>query len=491
MGNKDVDEWYEKFSERLYSNLSRSNFHQELQEVYLDLGAFGTGCVLMDEKKTPGPMFGGFRFQAQEVGTYAISEDGEGYVDVVFRILKMSPRAAIKRWGAGKVGPNITKRAADPAQADMMMDILHGVYPREGKSGYRRGTPSKSLPVASCYIDIEAAYEIEESGFHEMPMFVPRWSKVSGETYGRGPGFTALGDISTMDEATKLNLQAWQFAIRPALLRRHDGVIGSPKIMPNGFIDVYDMEALKPLESGQNVQINQIESERLLNDIRNAFFWEQLQLPNQAIYTATEINRRLELMQRVLGPTLGRLEVELHSRLIGRGAQMMLRAGEKSGWQDPLGAPEPPQEILQAMAQGIADADIQYIGPLARAQKSGDVDNLVAGLQAVLPIVQMQPDTAQTLNGEECIRFVFDRRGLPANLTRSEEEVQQINDALAQQRQQQQQQEQLLNAATAAQKVAPVMGQMQQSGMADQMEQNGQGNPMMSAMGMPEEATAQ
>ncbi len=469
-GNKMVAAWFEDFSDRLYQNLARSNFHQEMQEVYLDLGAFGTGCILMNEKKVDSPLFGGFQFQAQEVGTYVIAEDSEGHVDVVFRVLKMTARAVIKRWGAKKAGNRINALVATRDGAEQMVDILHGVYPREGAKGYAKTTRASKLPVASCYIDMEVAHLIEESGFHEMPIFAPRWTKVSGETYGRGPGFTALGDVSTMDEATKLNLQAWAFAIRPPLLRRHDGVVGTPKVTPGSYIDVYDMDALRPLESGQNVQVNQIEREALQNDIRNAFFWEQLQLPNQQIYTATEINRRLELMQRVLGPTLGRLEVELHQKVIMRGTAMMLRAGERAQWQDPLGAPEPPEEILDALARGIADVDIQYLGPLARAQKTADVDSLNAAMGSVTPIIQLQPDQAVVLNGEECIRFVFERHGLPARMTRSKDEVKKINDAMAAKREQDEKQQQLLAMSQVAKNAAPAMQGME--GMdPDQMAQ--------------------
>ena len=455
--NKQVAQWYETFSERLYQNLVRSNFHQEVQEVYLDLGAFGTGCLLMNERKSRGPLFGGFQFQSQEIGTYVIAEDGEGHVEVVGRILKMSARAAAKRWTPAKVGKRINALLADPEQSEQMVDILHIVYPREGVAGYKKATRASRLPVASCYIDMEEQHEIEESGFHEMPIFVPRWSKVSGETWGRGPGFTALGDTSTMDEATKLNLQAWAFAIRPPLLRRHDGVVGTPKVVPGGYIDVYDMEALKPLESGQDVQVNQIEREALQSDVRNAFYWEQLQLPNQQIYTATEINRRLELMQRVLGPTLGRLDVELHQKVILRGAAMMLRAGERSAWQDPMGAPEPPAEILEALAQGVADVDIQYLGPLARAQKTADVDSLNAAVASATPVLQAQPDAATVLNGEAIVRFIFERHGLPTNLTRSKDEVKQISDAMAQKRADEEQQQKLLAMSQVAKNAAPAM----------------------------------
>jgi hypothetical protein len=458
--NKAVALWYEAFSDRLYQNLVRSNFNQEMQEVYLDLGAFGTGAIFMTEQRSTGPGLAGFQFQAQEIGTYVIAEDDEGHVDTFYRILKLSPVAIIKRWGAGKAGKHVNTLAGNADTKYKPIDVLHGIYPRAGAKGYTPTTRANKMPVASCYIVYEDAHIVEESGFPEMPAFVPRWTKVSGETYGRGQGFTALGDISTLDEATKLNLQAWAFSIRPPIVRRFGATVGSPKIVPGVFLDVYDMEALRPLESGHNAQHDQIQRELIQNDIRNAFFWEQLQLPNQQLYTAYEVQKRLELMQRVLGPTLGRLEVEAHQRIVRRGAAIMLRAGQKSNWQDPNGAPEPPQEILEAFAQDMVETDIQYLGPLSRAQKAGEIDSLNAALQTVGQVATLQPDSAITLNGEKIIRFVFEKRGLTADLTRSEDEVKQAMDEITAQRQQQAQQESMANMASTAKDAAGAVGSM-------------------------------
>jgi len=447
--NKAVNAWYEEFSERLYRNLTRSNFQQEMQEVYLDLGAFGTACILMDEKQGGGTLFRGFRFQSQEIGTFVISEDGEGHVDVVMRLLKMTPRAAFRRWG-NRVGERILRLKDHTDSAEVPFEILHASYPRDGVSGYKKGTHPRRLPYASCYVDVEGRYFIEESGFHEQAFFAPRWTKVTGETYGRGPGFTSLGDISSLNEAVKLNLQAWSSSVRPPMLRRHDGVIGTPKLTPGSFIDVYDMEALKAFETGANHQINVIEREALQNDIRNMFFWEQLQLPNQLMPTATEIQKRLELMQRVLGPTLGRIDTELHAKVHHRGAAMMLRAGERSEWLDPNGAPEPPGEVLDQLSRGIAEADIEYLGPLARAQKVTDADSLTQAVLAVEPIVKIQPDSAIVIDGKQAIRYMFEKRGMPSNLLLSPDEVKQIEAEMKEAREATAQQEKLKGASEAA-----------------------------------------
>jgi hypothetical protein len=457
--NKAVNAWYEEFSERLYRNLVRSNFHQEMQEVYLDLSAFGTGCILMDEKQGRGSMFRGFRFQSQEIGTYVISEDGEGHVDVIMRMLRMSPRAAYTRWRE-KIGPRLLALKAKPDAAEEPVEILHASYPRDGVYGYKTGTHVKRLPYASCYVDVEGQSFIEESGFHEQALFAPRWTKVTGETWGRGPGFTAIGDVSSLNEAVKLNLQAWAMSVRPPLLRRHDGVIGTPKATPGSFIDVYDMEALRPLESGANHQVNVIERQALQDDIRNIFFWEQLQLPNQQLYTAYEVQKRLELMQRVLGPTLGRIEVELHQRVIMRGAAMMLRAGLRSQWKDPNGAPEPPDEVMEQLRQGIAEVDIEYLGPLARAQKAQDADALAGVLQVADPVIKLSPDAAVVYNFEEWLRYIAERRGLPARLTRDPGEVKKIQDQMKEEREKQAQMETMKTASEAARNIAPAIGEM-------------------------------
>ena len=458
----EVAMWLDEFSRRLFRAFQQSNFTAEMPEVYADLGAFGTGCLFMDERRGKG-YFGGFRFQSQEIGTYVIAEDDEGTVNTIFRMLMLSPRAAYGRWGK-KIGEKLMLKLEKSEQADTPVQILHGVYPRADYK-YEKAQRATQLPFASCYIDYEGRHLIDESGYHEMRFLVPRWSKVSGETWGRGPGFTALADLRTLNKAVELNLQAWAKAIKPPLMVRHDGVVGTVRTTPDALITVYDMEAVAPLETKARFDVTVIEREALENSIRDTFFWQQLQLPNQQIYTATEVERRLELMQRVLGPTLGRLDSELLQPLITNGAALLLRAGARSQFQDPSGAPMPPQVIAELLARGEAEVDIEYEGPLARAQKAQDTQQLAQTLQLAMPIAQLDPDSMVVYNFEEWHRFLAERRGVPPQLMRGSDEVEQIKQEKAQARNQMAQQQAAGEMASSLGAAAPMVKALMPSGL--------------------------
>ena len=78
--------------------------------------------------------------------------------------------------------------------------------------------------------------------------------------------------------------------------------------------------------------------------------------------TATEVQVRFDLMQRILGPILGRLEYELQSPIIERGFNILFRAGK-------LG--QMPSALIDALNRG--GLSITYMGPLSRAQKQQEI----------------------------------------------------------------------------------------------------------------------
>jgi hypothetical protein len=187
--------------------------------------------------------------------------------------------------------------------------------------------------------------------------------------------------------------------------------------------------------------VGQIKTEELRTQIRDVFYNNQLQLPNKAIMTATEVERTYELMQRFLGPTLGRLETELLNPLIERCFAMMLRRNA---------LPAPPEALL-----GLdPDIDIEYEGPLARAQRASDVQAIERVLATVLPLAQVNPDVVDVLDFDEAVRYIARRNGLPTQVMRSQDAISQIRTARTQARQQQ------LQAAQATEmigKAAPLL----------------------------------
>jgi hypothetical protein len=209
----------------------------------------------------------------------------------------------------------------------------------------------------------------------------------------------------------------------------------------------------------------QSEKQELVQSIRNIYYADQLQLPQGPQMTAEEVMTRMELMQRLLGPTAGRLESEFLRPLIDRTWAMLLRAspGIFQGQGRP-GEPLPPAppELLQAMQMQQVPLRIRFEGPLARAQKSADAQAISKLQQFMLPMFQVMPDIGDVIDWDEAARDSARVLGVPAKIIRDQKDVAAMRAQKAQAQAQQQQAEQTAMAAQSAGAAAPAMKAMQQ-----------------------------
>lgn len=452
--NPEVAAWLDVCGDAIYLAFTQSNLAAELQEVYLDLGAFGIGALMQEERNPAAPGFSGFLFQSLQVGTYRVSEAPDGRVDTVFRDVPMSLRAAAMKFGLRALGEKLGKQLEK--NPDEVVWLLHAVYPRAEYAKSAGGRKAaKQKPFASCWVYREGKHLIAEGGYDSFPFMVPRWTKTSGEVYGRGPGHTALPDVRTLNKARELTLKAWAKAVDPPMKQRADGVIGTVKLTPGGLNTVVNMDDLDALESKARFDVGSIEEEQLRTSIREIFYNNQLQLPNKVIMTATEVERVYELMQRVLGPTLGRLESELLAPLIERSFALLMARGV---------LPEPPGDVF---ANGeVADIDIEYEGPLARAQRASDTQALERTLAFALPVAQIDPEALDVIDLAEAIRLVAQKQGAPPQVVRSKEDVALRRQQRQQEMEQAKQQQQLESMANVAGKAAPLLKNLTPEQMA-------------------------
>lgn len=376
--DKETNIWLEACAEALFLALRQSNFNTESQEFYLDLDVFGTGALLVEEKDSDTPGFGGFLFRTEAIGSYFIAENAEGMVNTIFRKLQMSVGEAANKWGAANLSEASQKMLVkDP---DAPLDILHAVVPRHTAPGKLKG----NKPYASYYVELDKKKMLDEGGYDEFPFLVTRWSKTSGEEYGRGPGHIALPDIMTLNKADELTLRGWGKIIDPPLKVRDDGVVGRVSTKPSSLITVRDMEALQPLEQGGKWDVNAALTQDRRASIRRMFYADQLQLPDKTIITATEVERRIELAQQILGPTMGRLEYEYLNPLISRCFKMLMRSGM---------LPPPPQSLVEYSKKSNVEIDVEYEGPLARAQRGGELQAINRLMTMVAPLLQLNPNS--------------------------------------------------------------------------------------------------
>jgi hypothetical protein len=292
--------------------------------------------------------------------------------------------------------------------------------------------------------------KLSESGFFEFPFVVPRWAKASGEQYGRSPAMTALPDIRTLNKATDLRLRAWAKAIDPPLKVRDRGVIGRVRMTPRSINSVRDMDAIQEMITQARFDVANFQEENLKDSIRKIFFSDQIQFPPMegTPASATEISIRFELMQRILGPTLGRLQSEALSPIVNRVFRMMLRAGE---------LPEIPGEVLEAVGDNRAQIDIEYEGPLARAQRASDIETVNQVLASLVPLKDVWPEITDVIDEDKLARGVAERAGLPAAFIRGESEIEEIREQRSEQVARQTQIQEAGGLAEAAGRVAPAL----------------------------------
>ena len=449
--NRDVQLWLEDSAKRMYEIFNESNFNTEVHELYLDLVSIGTGAIFVEEG-SKGFDKEGIHFNCLHIAEYFIQENINGKVDTLYRKYKLTARQAIQEFGEENVGEKILESVKE--KPDKEFNFIHAVEPTED---YERavGKSSTKLPVHSCHVCTEDKMVVRTGGYNEFPYLVPRWSKATGEIFGRSPSYNALPDIKTLNKAVEIGLKAWAKAIDPPLLVQDDGVIGRVRMTPGGVTVVRHDGAIKPLQIGSNWQITDMKENQLRTSIRQAYYSDQLQLQDGPQMTATEVQVRYELMQRLLGPTLGRFQTEFLNPLIERTFGIMLRAGGL--------LPEP--DVIKGQK-----IDIEYVGPLARSQRMEESVAIDRLYELAMNVVQIDPSIMDNINHDEAIRLRGDLLGVPKIILRARDEVEELREQRQQAQMAQQQAEQQQQAAQAALTQGQAMSEMgspeAQEGMA-------------------------
>ena len=450
--NRDVQLWLEDTGRKMYDTFNETNFNTEVHELYLDLCSIGTAAIFVEEANE-GFNKNGIHFNTLHIAEYYIQENVNGKVDTLYRKYKLTARQAVQEFGEKNVGEKILTAAKE--KPDQKFNFIHAVEPTED---YKRATGKSStkLPYHSCHVCEEDKMVVRTGGYNEFPYLVPRWSKATGEIFGRSPSYNALPDIKTLNKAVEIGLKAWAKAIDPPLLVQDDGVIGRVRTTPAGITVVRNDGAVKPLQIGSNWQITDLKENQLRTAIRQAFYSDQLQLQDGPQMTATEVQVRYELMQRLLGPTLGRFQTEFLNPLIERVFGIMYRAKALN---------EAPSII------GDTKIDIEYVGPLARSQRMEEAVAIERLYQLAMSIGQIDPSIMDNIDHDEAIRMRAKLLGVPKTIMK---DINAVNDMREQRAmmQQAQQQAQLQQAqAQTALTQGQAMNQLGQPEAQDGMQQ--------------------
>jgi hypothetical protein len=424
--------WLEGVTDTMYTAFNRSNFQQEIFELYHDLITFGTAAMFIEEDQNDL-----LKFSTRHINEIYVTENDKGRIDTVYRKFKITLRAAAQQFG-GSLSEE-AKRKVDKDPFDEI-DILHAVYPRQDFNPTKKD--KKNMEFESVYVEYKNGNELSVGGFVEFPFVVPRYLKASHEIYGRSPAMTALPDVKMLNEMSKTTIKAAQKQVDPPLLVPDDGFLLPVRTVPGGlnFYRSGTRDRIEPLNIGANNPLGLNMEEQRRTAIRNVFYVDQLLLQQGPQMTATEVIQRNEEKMRLLGPVLGRLQSELLKPMIDRCFAILLRNNQFA--QAP--------EFLSGQ-----DIEIEYVSPLAKAQKGTELSSITRAIEILGSLANVAP-VFDYINFDALVKHVADLVGVPQKVLKLQSQVNAEREQAAQQQQQMAQMQQLQQVAKAGGDIAPL-----------------------------------
>ena len=418
----------------LYSILKNANFYKNIHNMYEETGAFGQGCLLIEEDEDKV-----VRFSYLTNGDFRFSINPGGLTHTLAREIKMQRFQIAETFGLENCSQNFKDNFnKNPYQWDSVYHLIEPNYNRDPAKIDNRNMPFRSIYCEKNTGDDTETY-LSYGGYQEMPAITPRWFALSNEAYGWGPGLLALG-ISK-------GLQVYEINALDLTDKANNPPMGIPPSMLNEALDLSagaknvdtskDGRGVRPLYEVNLASLDRLEEKikRTEYKIQQIFFNDLFLLiasEEAGKMTATEVLSRNEEKMLMLGPVI---ENQLHEGLdpiLTRTLNIALRKGY---------IPPPPPE-LQA-----ANYKIEYISILAQAQKLMMSQGMLNYLAINERIFQLDPLSVYNTDWYQFNRQYGDMVGVQNRIIRDERQVQQFRDAANQQAQEQAQQEKMAQGA--------------------------------------------
>ena len=374
--NKDDDarRYLNNANNIVFEEIKSSNFDLEASETHLDIAGYGTSVIsleIVDEES------GSTDFQSIPIEQSFFVTGHRNQIIRFYRRLMWTADQIKDKFGDATPAKYI--KALEKGDSSKH-EIVYQIYERPDKQQNKNAMllAASERPVGYKYTDTDGIMIGEEGGYYEMPVFAPRWRRTSGSKWGNGPAMQALPDVQTLNELIELVLKAAGKVVDPANLVTERALLSDLDLESGGMTVVRDIDGIKPYESRARFDVSQLRIDELQSSIRRIFYTDQLELKDSPAMTATEVQVRYELMQRLLGPVLGRLKNDWLDPQMQRIYNAKARAG-KFGPR--------PDSVLED-----DEFDIQYVGPLARSMKIDAARSSMEWVAYLTQFAEAQPE---------------------------------------------------------------------------------------------------
>lgn len=280
-------------------------------------------------------------------------------------------------------------------------------------------------------------------GFHEFPIHVGRYNVTGIQPYAKGPAWVAEGDNKMLQKLTEEIAMGVELQNGPPLLVDADTMVRGVNVNPNGLTPISQESVVKPVyETGLRVDLVGSlakECEERIRKYYSADLFMMLDQLQEGKMTATEVTARTQEKLQQLGPVVQNLQNEFLDGLIERIYNTLDRAGKFP----PI--PEELQEILND-----EELAIEYIAPLAQAQRMSGLVNIEQAMSFLGQIAQLDPSVLDTVDFEAVVRSYYKDLAVPAVIVRTQEQLQQLQQERMQAQKDQEQQQMMMAMADRA-----------------------------------------
>ena len=425
------NEWLEESIKITRAEISRSNFYAQAGEFYDDILTFGTSPFQIEERRLPGlgGLFVGPHYEAAWLRDVVCLANPWGELDTTIRCYERTALQWYSQFG-DEIGEQVSRLAR--TEPKTKVKVYHASYPRDPDEIDRDAlagghAASSRQPYASVWVNEKDVKIFREGGSYAPSRVVPRWSTSTGTNYGSSPTHTAMPDIKTLNEAKRLGLIAWEKGIDPTLLVNESMQLTNLNRAAGSVNVVRDIDGIRKLDDLTDTDKSMIEVMELRSSIKEIFFSDLINEPAEVKSgtTAYEVAKRMERAQRILGEAVGRIREEFVRPVVEQTFHMLLRNNK---------FPPIPEEL------DSADLDVVYNTPLQTAQELQGIENiqmfLVEGQNLAAIQSPEDPGSAEVLDlidFDEILSEQAKRRGIPATVLRSEDEINDVRDARRQQ----------------------------------------------------------
>lgn len=430
-GNKEVIDFLRNSEDVIYSIINNTNFYQEDVESYSCLGSIGTDIIHggLDNKDL-------VRFDSLPIETVYLAADSYNRVNQAYIKYEFDPAQAVDKFGRGAVGPEVNEKFVK-ADFSTKFEYILAIYPRAFYDKSKKD--AKNMPFAAVWVDMKRKTVVRESGFKKFPFFVTRFNKGKGDPYGYSPAMNVLPDIMMLNAMEKTNILGAQNAVLPpleipdeAFLRPYNFNPGGKNIRQSGNPN----EHITPIITGANVPIGidyvKYKQARIEQALYNDLFLSLEQIGNR---TATEVSIANNQRMQLLGSAVGNIMREKLSPIVEWVFDICAEAGKLP----------PLPDILRGKSY-----QVQYTSPLARAQKSLELNNLSQAISVISQFGTVQPDVFDKIDFDKLVDYTAEITDINPQVIRDDGEVQEIRDSRAQGQYMAQQMQLLQQGADAA-----------------------------------------